>query len=104
LPEDELAVLLRDLGDTRGRVEDEERGETDPDAAVIVERPTLTVINTSDDDQLKEAMKTWARKLARPVQRQEFLAEFKDRRGVASRYKVDKALAEMKEAGDMNAD
>jgi hypothetical protein len=104
LPEDELAVLLRGIADTRGDAEDEERGESVEDAAVIVERPSLTVINTSADDQLKEAMKAWARKLDRPVQRQEFLAEFKGRRGVASRYKVDKALADLKDADEFDAD
>jgi hypothetical protein len=49
-------------------------------------------------------MKAWAREQARPVRRGEFVEEFAERRLAASRYKVDKALAEMKEAEEFEAD
>jgi hypothetical protein len=104
LPEDELAVLLRDVDGARGMPEGEEPGGAIEDAAVVVERPTLTVINTSARRPLKEAMKAWAREQARPVRRGEFVEEFAERRLAASRYKVDKALAEMKDDKVFDAD
>lgn len=107
IPADELAILLRGLSIPGGLplTPQAPTQAAKADApAVVVERPNLTVINTPASDQLKEAMKAWARTLERPVQRQEFLTEFRDVRGVASRYKVDKALAEMRESGEMDSD
>jgi hypothetical protein len=107
VPADELAILMRGLSIPGGLPLDTPapaRTATADVPAVVVERPSLTVINTSASDQLKEAMKAWARTLERPVQRQEFLTEFRDVRGVASRYKVDKALADMRESDEMDSD
>jgi hypothetical protein len=108
VPEDELAILLRGLSIPGGLPLEQDADATAPrvaDApAVVVERPTLTVINTPASDRLKEAMKAWAREQARPVRRGEFVEEFAERRLAASRYKVDKALAEMKDDKVFDAD
>jgi hypothetical protein len=114
IPADELVILMRGLSIPGGLPLDAQAAadaigavaraiEVD-EPAVTVERPNLTVINTPASDQLKEAMKAWAREQGRPVRRGEFVEEFAERRLSASRYKVDKALAEMKDAEEFEAD
>jgi hypothetical protein len=108
LPADELGILRYGLtgalapGELNPLLEASRVAVIEP--AVTVGRPNLTVVPTAPSDSLKVAMKAWAREQGRPVRRVEFVDEFAKRRVVASRYKVDKALAEMKDDGEMDAD
>jgi hypothetical protein len=111
IPHDEMAILMRDLSIPAAipfaleRMVNEVVPVHPSDApAVTVGRPNLTVVPIAPSDSLKAAMKAWAREQGRPVRRGEFVKEFAETRLKASRYKVDKALQEMKEAGEFDAD